>query len=458
MLLTLSTTMPSAADLGYLLHKHPDKVQQFELPVGLAHVVWPEVSDERSTAALLLEVDPIALVRGKGHESFALAQYVNDRPYAASSMLAVALGSVFRTAMAGTCKARPELAAQPIPLEVHLPAVPARGGPDLVHRLFGQLGWDVTATPFPLEATMPSWGDSPYVDLRLSGTLRLADALSQLYVLLPVLDDAKHYWVGEAEVDKLLRAGGSWLPEHPERELITRRYLRHQRSLVLSAVERLAEVDDVPVGPAEDAEPQAKPLANDRAAAVLAALKTENASSVVDLGCGEGALLRDLIADASFGRVIGVDVSHRALEVAAKRLNLDRMPDTQRARLELIQSSVTYRDDRLAGHDAVVLMEVIEHVDPPRLPALERTVFGDAKPTAVVVTTPNAEYNVLYPFLAAGTMRHRDHRFEWTRAEFASWATATAAAYGYSVRFVPVGVEDSRFGPSTQMAVFRRAS
>jgi 3' terminal RNA ribose 2'-O-methyltransferase Hen1 len=454
-LLTLSTTMPSAADLGYLVHKHPDKAQQFNLPVGAAHVFWPEVSADRATVALLLEVDPIGLVR-KGNESFALAQYVNDRPYAASSMLAVALGNVFRTAMSGTCKARPELALLPIPLEIRLPAVPSRGGADLVTRLFSPLGWQVEAVAVPLDPTVPSWGDSPYVSLRLTGTLRLADALTQLYVLLPVLDDGKHYWVGEAEIDKLMRAGGAWLPGHPERELITRRYLRHQRSLILSAVDRLAEVDDLVPAPAEEA--PTKPLATLRAAAVIDVLKAENASSVVDLGCGQGALLHELIADPAFTKVLGVDVSHRALEVAAKRLSLDRMPDTQRARIELIQSSVTYRDDRLTGHDAIVLMEVVEHVDQSRLVALERTVFGNAKPTSVIVTTPNADYNVLYPVLSAGTMRHRDHRFEWTRAEFAAWATTTAASYGYAVRFLPVGVEDSRFGPSTQMAVFRRAS
>ena len=452
MLLTLTTTMPSAGDLGYLLHKHPDKVQEFALSVGTAHVFWPEVSDARSTAALLLEVDPIALVRGKGQD-FALAQYVNDRPYAASSLLAVALGNVFRTALAGTCKARPDLAATPIPLEVHLPALPSRGGLDLVERLFAPLGWQVDATALPLDPDVPGWGDSPYVDLHLSGTLKLGQALSHVYVLLPVLDDAKHYWVGDEEVDKLMRVAGDWLPSHPERELITRRYLKHQGSLVRSAVDRLADLDGTVID--DDLTPP-KPLATVRASAVVEALKAENACSVVDLGCGEGALLRLLVSEPRFTKVLGVDVSHRALEVAAKRLG--SLSDTQRSRIDLVQSSLTYRDDRLAGHDAVVLMEVVEHIDPPRLPALERTVFGHAAPSTVIVTTPNAEYNVLYPHLVAGTMRHRDHRFEWTRAEFADWASRTAAQYGYSVRFLPVGPEDQRYGPSTQLAVFRRAS
>ena len=463
MLLTLTTSMPEATDLGFLLHKHPDRAQSFEVAVGTAHVVWPEATAGRSTVALLLEVDPIALVRGKDRRApGSLSQYVNDRPYAASSMLSVALGKVFRTAMTGRCDARPDLAGRPVPLEVHVPALPSRGGPELVERLFAPLGWTVTATPIVLDPDVASWGDSPYVDLRLSGTLPVADALTQLYVLMPVLDDSKHYWVSNDEVDKLMRAGGSWLAAHPERDLITRRYLGHHRTLVLSAVSRLAEVDDsepetLDNAVADQSEEPPTPLAQLRRAAVLAALRAEGASSVVDLGCGEGGLLRDLVRDPTFRTVLGVDVSHRALELAARRLHLDQMPDTQRGRLELVQSSVTYRDERLAGHDAVVLMEVVEHVDPARLPALERTVFASARPTCVVVTTPNVEHNVRYG-LAAGTPRHPDHRFEWTRQQFRTWAEATAAAHGYTVRYLPVGDDDPEVGPPTQLAVFRRAA
>jgi 3' terminal RNA ribose 2'-O-methyltransferase Hen1 len=461
-LLTLSTTMPQATDLGFLLHKHPDKAQSFSTSMGMAHVFWPEAGDERTTVALLLEVDPIALVRGKGRRDsgFSLAQYVNDRPYAASSMLSVALGRVFRTALTGRCDARPELVGTPLPLEVHLPALPSRGGSALVERLFGPLGWTVAATPLPLDPEIPEWGESRYVDVTLSGDIVLADALAHLYLLIPVLDDNKHYWVSQDEVEKLMRMGGAWLAGHPERDLITRRYLRHQRELVLSAVGRLAEIDDAEPERLDNAVPDERderptPLAQLRKGAVLAALR-EEARTVVDLGCGEGALLRELITDPTFSKILGVDVSHRALEIAAKRLRFDRMPDMQRARLELAQSSATYRDDRLSGYDAVVLMEVIEHIDAPRLPALVRSVFARARPTSVVVTTPNVEYNVRYEFLADGAMRHADHRFEWSRAEFRSWAEAVASRHGYAVRFLPVGEDDPEVGPPTQMAVFRR--
>ena len=470
--MTISTTYTPATDLGFLLHKHPGRVQSFDQSVGTAHVFYPEVSDARCTAALLLEVDPIALVRGRaGHpgDGFTLGQYVNDRPYAASSMLAKAMKDVFRTALTGRCDSRPDLAAAPIPLQIRLPSLPCRGGADLLQRLFEPLGWQVTAVRVPLDPELPGWGDSRYHDLTLRGELRLAEALNHVYVLLPVLDDAKHYWVGDDEVDKLIRAGQGWLATHPERALIARRYLAHRQSLTNSALARLADVDDiepeqldnapdgaVPLDP-PDRPDRAVPLAEQRRGAVIAALRAGGARHVGDLGCGEGALLHDLLADRGFDRIVATDVSVRSLQIAARKLRLDRMPEAQRVRLDMFQSALTYRDDRLAGLDAAVLMEVIEHVDPPRLGALARAVFGYAAPGMVVVTTPNAEYNVRFPTLPAGNLRHRDHRFEWTRSQFRSWADGVAHSFGYAVRYVPVGSDDPEVGPPTQMAIFSKA-
>lgn len=466
MLLTVSTTHTPATDLGYLLHKHPARVQEFRQSSGMAHVFYPEATDTRCTAALLLEVDPVGLVRGRGNTSggFALGQYVNDRPYAASSLLAHTLKDVFGTAMTGRCPSRQQLADTPIPLEIEIPVLPCRGGEPLLRRLLEPLGWTVSAAPIPLDPTLPGWGDSRYFATTLRGTLRLADALRQLYVLLPVLDDGKHYWVGSDEIDKLIRAGEGWLADHPEREIIARRYLAHKREYTRTALDRLAEVDDTEpetldaeLGDVSEAAPdRPAPLAQLRRGAVLAALRAGGAASVADLGCGEGALLRDLMAERALRRIVGVDVSARSLQIASRRLHLDRMDESRRDRIELFQSALTYRDDRLTGLDAAVLMEVVEHVDPPRLPALARVVFGHAAPRTVIVTTPNVEHNVRYETLPAGTLRHRDHRFEWTRAEFRAWADDVAASYGYSVRYLPVGPDDAEVGPPTQLAVFER--
>ena len=488
---TMTSTSSPAGDLGFLLHKHPGRVQHFDVSVGTATVFDPEVTDERCTAALVLDIDPVGLVRRShsGSDAFALGQYVNDRPYAASSMLAVAIAQVFRTALRGECAARPELAATALPLALAIPSVPCRGGAELAERLFAPLGWHVDAQPLPLDPALPQWGDSRYVDLRLTGTMRVADALAHLYVLLPVLDGAKHYWVGEDEVDKVVRRGGAWLQAHPEREFILRRYLAHRRAFVADATERLAALDDSAPADSVDSDVEcdvegsddsevpddgdptdalagagaavspgaATPLREHRIAAVLDALREVGAGHVVDLGCGSGSLLARLLGDAAYRKVVGVDVSARELAWAARRLHVDRMSERQASRLTLLQGSAIYRDERIAGADAVVLMEVIEHVDLDRLPSLERAVFGAAHPGAVVVTTPNSEFNVRFPTLASGRMRHPDHRFEWTRAEFAAWSTRVAAAYGYAVSVRPVGEADPVVGSPTQLALFTRA-
>lgn len=695
MLLTITCTPDvgsaiPATDLGFLLHKNPDRVQEFGLSYGTAHVLYPHASPERCTAALLLEVDPVRLVRGRSRDlqAFSLGQYVNDRPYAASSLMSVAIGSVFRSALRGDCAQRPELADTPLPLRLELPALGCRGGSGLAERIFAPLGWTVDATPLPLDPAFPEWGDSAHLRLVLTGTLRVADALNHLYVLLPVLDGAKHYWLDAGEVDKLLRAGGAWLAAHPERAWITRRYLARRQSLVRTALARLAELDDsdpeelgaideapaeeesnepyreaagatepsspstvpaagssprpspvrtppdpgeagdtiaseaaggsgntrsaaegrtayqapadtpsrssapadatggatetgtrVPVKqsvtaadhtrshgtagpetgrPAEASsitsaatgdrreqppaerrrgrvdypdtaagapaaaagpgsagasvaagypreQPPAEPqwgrvltaagntaagiqavaeqtgpvgdgsdavdsgavagsdgaesvpsLAMQRRAAVVAALRETGATRVLDLGCGEGTLLRDLLADRSFQEIVGVDVSTRALSIARRRLRLDRLPAAVTRRLTLRQGSLTYTDNALRGYDAAVLMEVIEHIDPPRLPAVEYVVFGAAAPRSVLVTTPNAEYNVRYDGLPVGKFRHSDHRFEWSRAEFGAWARRVAEHYRYRVDFAPIGSPDPEVGPPTQLAVFTR--
>ena len=462
MLLTITSSTPPATDLGYLLHKHPEGVRAVDLAFGSATVFFPEASEGRCTAALLVEVDPIGLVRrGRGARAFGLAEYVNDRPYAASSFLSVAISKAFGTAMSGRSNERQELADTPISLEAHLPVVPARGGAELLGKLFEPLGYEVDATPIALDDRFPAWGGSRYLDVRLSVTARLRDLLGQLYVLLPVLDDDKHYWVAEDEIEKLLARGGDWLAAHPERELITRRYLRHRARLTREALARLLDDDQPDVAePEADREEQdvESPISlrEQRLGSVLAALRASGARRVLDLGCGGGVLLQTLLKEGSFEEIVGVDVSAGALAYAGRRMKLDQMAPRQRERVRLLQGALTYRDRRLAGYDAAVLMEVIEHLDPERLPAMEAAIFGDAAPGTVIVTTPNVEYNARFEGLPAGALRHRDHRFEWTRAEFRSWGSGVAERNGYTVRFLPVGEEDADVGSPTQLAVFSR--
>lgn len=458
MLLTITTTHSPASDLSFLLHKHPDKTQQVEISGGVAHIFYPEVSDERCTAALLLDIDPVGLVRknnGPSGNDFALEQYVNDRPYVASSFMSAAIIKAFSSAVNGKCKDRSELPGTVMPFEVHLPVLPVRGGEAVLQELFVPLGYTINAVRLPTDEKFPEWGGSRYFNVKLRNTLTLQQLLSHLYILIPVCDNDKHYWVGSGEVDKLLEKGKDWLDKHPAKQLITLRYLKHQKELISSALqvllkEELLEVESVTAAPK-------RKVHDARLQQVKEELLATGAKRIADLGCGEGKLLRLLVAERQFDFILGMDVSYRALEIAKDKLKIDRLPAREQERILLIQGSLTYRDKRIEGLEAAALVEVIEHLDEPRLAALEKVVFAYARPGFVVITTPNAEYNRKFENMEEGSMRHSDHRFEWTRAQFSEWGNRLAGTYGYTVQYKAVGEEDAGLGALTQMAIFKRS-
>lgn len=466
MLLSITLEMPDARNLGYLLHKHPDRVHEKELSFGNAYVFFPEANDCRCTAALLVEVDPVAMVRtrrGPSGESGLLDQYVNDRPYVASSFLSVAIAELFSTAMGGRSKNVQHLADQALPLSIHLPVVPCSHGIDFFQALFHPLGYEIMADALVLDEQFPEWGASNYFRLSLNCVSRLAHVLTHLYVLLPVLDNSKHYWVNEDEVEKLLAKGSSWLASHPERTLITNRYLRYQKRLTSAALQRLLDEEQSEEMPGEkqavqEAQEEAieKPLRlhDERLQWVTGQLIRSGARRVLDLGCGSGKLLARLVSEKQFEEIVGVDVSPAVLNHASLRLHLDQARPLTKDRVRLLQGALTYCDQRLAGFDAAAVVEVIEHLEPGRLDAFRHALFGYAKPKTVIITTPNAEYNVRFEMLPAGNMRHGDHRFEWTRKEFQAWCLATAEQYSYRVEFEDLGPSDDLLGAPTQAGVF----
>ena len=484
-LLTITTTHQPATDLGYLLHKHPDRFQTFDLPFGQAHVFYPEAGPERCTAALMIEVDTVRLTRRGDQKvpqnSTLLKDYINDRAYAAGSQLSQALNHVYRTAMSGRCEERAELAQTPIPLEARVESVRALRGPKMITDLFEPLGYAVEVETPPMDGNFPGWGDGIHhnVVLRSDG-VTLRDLLNHLYVLLPALDAEKHYFMAEDEVQKLLRHGEGWLAAHPLQPLIQRRYLGYRRTLIemaeteaearaAASLEAEAEGVEAPAEPGNEspetgegervkAEPPGEETLEERIKlgelrilAVLEEVRTSGASSVLDAGCGEGQLLHRLAGESQVRRLTGVEVRQHAI-----RRCLAKLSPEQKLKTTVLHGSLTYADPRLAGHDAAVLMEVVEHVDPERLEALGECVFAIAKPGTVIVTTPNREYNILFEGMEEGRLRHRDHRFEWTREEFREWAQPAAAKHGYAVRFEGIGEENPEHGHPTQMAVFTR--
>jgi 3' terminal RNA ribose 2'-O-methyltransferase Hen1 len=283
--------------------------------------------------------------------------------------------------------------------------------------------------------------------------MTLKDLLSHLYVLIPVLDDEKHYWIDEAEVEKLLCRGKTWLANHPKRELIVARYLKRRRKLVTAALTHLIDEE----GAGDDlGEENGAPngLHAQRLEAVAAVLRARGVARILDLGCGDCKLLALLAPDGRFAELVGVDASPRQLALGETRLKEVnwRQPD----RVRLLQGSLVYRDQRLQGFDAVTLVEVIEHLDVVRLAAMERVVFEFAAPRLIVVTTPNAEYNVQFATLRVEKLRHRDHRFEWRRHEFQHWAERVARRFGYQFEVTQLGPVDPVHGAPSQMAVFER--
>ncbi len=460
MILTLTSATRPARDLGHLLRKHPERIQTFTLGFGRAHVFYPQADDERCTAALLLDIDPIGLVRGKPGSSSETAvadTYINDRPYVASSFLSVAIARVFGSALGGRSD-RDDLVKRELELEASV--TPVRADEELAARLFAPLGFHVESG----RVTVPEAARAGrHMALTISGTTTLARLLSALYVLIPVLDAEKHYWVGEEEVDKLFRHGGSWLASHPERETIARRYLKRAPKLANAAVARLATLEAVDPNVGEEFAPSSddgaveKPLRlqHRRIDAALEVLQELGARTIGDLGCGGGDLVLELARSPWADRILAMDVSIRELDHARDRLEHAPISASRRERVTFAQSSVLYADKRLKNLDAITLLEVIEHVDEDRLPSLERAVFGSAHPRAIIVTTPNAEHNVRFPALADGGFRHSDHRFEWSRDAFRSWAERVAQTYEYNIAFRAVGDHDAQVGAPTQMAVFR---
>lgn len=455
MILELNTTHKPATDLGYLLHKHPDKLQTVELSVGNAHVFYPEANEDSCTACLLLDINPVDLVRGdKGRNAFLQEHYVNDRPYTSNSFLSTALVKAFGSAINGTCHLKPELAQTPIPLKAKVHCLKVDCDKTYINKIFEPLGYKISYNTIQLDFIFPSWGESNVVNLTVEKTTTLKEFLSQLYVFMVVLDNDRHYWISRNDIEVLIRRGENWLPNHPEKDWITKRYLKNLRTLTSPALLRLANEDELIE---EQPLPERKlNLHQQRLNKAFELLKASGAESILDIGCGEGKLLKLLLKEGQFNKIAGMDVSFSELQKAKENLYLDQASPAMRDRIKIFQGSVTYKDDRLKNFDAAALVEVIEHLDEERLPAMEKVVFGFAKPTTVILSTPNAEYNVVFEKLQAETFRHDDHRFEWTRKEFSDWCNKICHEFSYQVEIYPVGQEEENIGTHSQLAMFKK--
>ncbi len=475
MILTITYHGKNTQDLGYLLYKNPYRPQSVELPMGKAHIFFPDISDEKTTVALMLELDPLLLSKGKpGTGEAGLFDYVNDRPYVSSSFMSGAMVKAFGTAMTGRCDSRQDLADSELQLEACVYMLPVRGDKSLIKRFWEPLGYDVDYDTFPIDERFPSWGESPYVNLHLKGKKKLSELLNQLYVLIPVFDLQKHYYVSEAEIGNLIKHGGDWLRNHPDMEYIARRYFSMAKSYAKIAIERLSgKEDDIfdtemsgnnihtnvyssahPIEEQDGSKDQA-PLDKMRLETVKYEVLRSGAHSVIDIGCGEGKLLALLIGESQIEKLAGTDVSLDALAKANKRMEHVMIAERQREKLSIFQGSLMYKDDRFLGYDTACVIEVIEHVEPEKLPVLEDILFGATAPGTVIITTPNRDFNANYA-LDEDELRHADHRFEWGLSEFSDWCNSICDRYGYTVEISGIGAKEGVDSYPTQMGVFRK--
>lgn len=464
MLLTITTENERAEELSYLLHKSPDKLQSFDITGGKAHVFYPEYTKTKCSVSLLLEIDTIELIRNirLPDNGFMLKNYINDRPYVASSFTSHSIATVFSSAMNGKCSLKPELIEVEMSFEVNISLLKIKGGnSEWINRIFVPLGYEVEYKRHVLNENFPKWGESNYYSLKLKNKLTLQKLLSQLYVLLPVFDYEKHYFISTNEIDKLLEKGRDWLITHPEKEMITKRYLNNLKKYYNPALERLKDDNEEDIYQEDleklnEAEIEKKlSLNKQRLKAVFDKVKDSGFNSIMDLGCGEGKLLKMLLKDSKFSKITGMDVSFSELQKAKDNLYYDNLSDKQKERINLFQGSLIYKDERLKNHQIATVIEVIEHIELDMLRSFEKILFSYLEPQMIVITTPNSEYNKKYEKLSQESFRHHDHRFEWNRKEFLEWLNYIKDKYNYGFEVFEIGDIDKELGSPTQMAVLK---
>jgi 3' terminal RNA ribose 2'-O-methyltransferase Hen1 len=441
---------------------------------GEGYVYFQENPQGDNSLSLLVDVDPLATVQGRGQLSHMDGLYVNDRAYVPSSLLTSALTKAFGTALSGRCKERPELASTPIDWTVSVPVVTSDWRTEILWSLFGPLGYEVRMAHVEREGHRSSHPDvaSDLTGVKLCTTATMREVLSHLVVLIQVLDQDNHRWLDEQDLDPFMRRVEGWLPEHPYGMFILKRALKHQKHLIKAVIAKFPAIVDSQArissinsemwdaSQLEEYADQPLSLNRQRFAVVQELIERLQPRSLVDLGCGDGSFIGFLANGAllhPMERIIGMDVSASELARAKTRMeHLSSLPG-RRTPVEWLLGSLLYRDPRIKGLDMAILIEVIEHIDPWRLPALERQVFGEGGYASIVVTTPNREFNLIYGLSEEHSLRHRDHRFEWTRQEFQEWVQKIASQYGYEWQIQGIGTVSLDHGSPSQMVLFQKS-
>ena len=467
MLLTITCKGEHASELSFLLHKNPYKVQEFNVIMGKAYVFYPKVSDIETTVALLADLNPIDLVKGKEgvkqDSYYTLFDYINDRPYSINSFTSSIISKVFNTACAGKCEHLPELVKTELDLSCTLYALPVKGRLDMINKIFEPLGYEVSYEEKILDSEFEEFGKSSYVDLTIHNEhITLYNLLNQIRILIPVFDKEKHYYVDEKEVDKLIRLSIDWLKDHPEKNRIVGRYFSKDKKLAVKALEAL-KIDEIKNDDIEEDNTTSEKtiekkvrLNDQRLETVKKTIIENNCKTVLDYGCGEGNLESILANESSISQITFTDISFNALKNTKFRIRSKMKNEDYDNKFSSFQSSLLYRDERCRNFDCICLIEVIEHIELNRLDTIVENIFGYYKSKIIIITTPNREYNIKYEFLEEDKLRHPDHRFEFTRDEFYKFVNNIVDndRYPYNAIIESIGEIDDTVGSPTMMAVF----
>ena len=496
MYLTVKAAGPHAGMISHLLAKNPHNRYERNEKGARVRLIYSAFAEEKIEFTIFATPDPIDLVKGSPH-SYDITQYINDREFVVSSLFCSYIRPALGTALNGKPKADyADWVEHVFPLEVTFGPVASNLPDAVIESLFTALGYEADIERGAAEYTFDLKSRSSVRNIRVSGQATLQQMLRQLFILMPVLDDYKHYYIGTEEIDKLQRYGEGWLQDHPQQELIIKRALRFApliadyRKLAGDNVQKAAvnlldtnttDTDantlqqpgneQITTGITASQQGEADTLSSSadvqetavppirlnelRYQAIVDQVSSlPRRRSVVDFGAGEGKLSVRLAGIEGVEQVYAVEPSAyaglRALERFGK---LER--EGQQIVPRLVTGSLFYRDDQWAGQDVIILCEVIEHINEHRLPQVMATLLDEYHPETLIMTTPNREYNAVYE-MEEQEIRHTDHRFEWTRAEWADHCQDWVSGRPYEVSLHGIGDISEIHGQPTQMAVFRR--
>ncbi|PYF06198.1 3' terminal RNA ribose 2'-O-methyltransferase Hen1 [Ureibacillus chungkukjangi] len=445
MQLTIRGTGQDIQVISYLLAKNPNNLYERRVSGHLVRMFFSQFSEEEVEVTFFVTPDPIELSRNNS-KVYDITSYINDREFVVSSIFCTFLRTALGTALNGKPVEEYEpWVNHPFPLEFSFGPVASQLTDQDIQSLFQPLGYAVEITYGEADYNMDFKSKSSARFITLKGSTTLQMGLRQLFVLIPVLDNYKHYYIDEQEVEKIVRYGEGWLDKHPKREFILRQALRFK--------EVYGQFENQHTKKENESSPKLRlnDLRYDKIVGKVNQLKRKE--TVVDLGSGEGKLSEKLGFIDGVKEILAVEPSESATLKALKRFE-KAAQDKNFVKPRQIFGSLFYYDERLKGKDVLILCEVIEHIDEYRLPKIIQTILQDYRPRTLIITTPNQEYNEVYGM--GGDYRHPDHRFEWTREEFQTWCKTQNENHEYNIAFDGIGEEHELHGYPTQMCLFTR--